>query len=45
VFLKEGEIQEQGSHDELMQKPQGEYRQYVMMQGANASSGEESNPD
>jgi len=28
-----------------MQKPQGEYRQYVMMQGANASSGEESNPD
>ena len=45
VFLKDGEIQEQGSHDELMQKPQGEYRQYVMMQGANASSGEESNPD
>jgi ABC-type multidrug transport system fused ATPase/permease subunit len=45
VFLKDGEIQEQGSHDELMQKPQGEYRQYVMMQGANASSGEETNPD
>lgn len=34
VFLKDGEILELGSHDELMADPQGAYRQYVMLQGA-----------
>ena len=38
VFLKEGKILEQGSHEEPMADPQGAYRQYVMLQGAESSS-------
>jgi len=34
VFLREGEILEQGTHEELMADPRGAYRQYVMLQGA-----------
>ena len=29
VFLKDGEVADVGSHDELMQKPPGEYRAFV----------------
>lgn len=37
VFLRDGEIQEQGSHEELMADPKGAYREYVMLQGAESS--------
>jgi ABC-type multidrug transport system fused ATPase/permease subunit len=36
VFLQEGKVLEQGSHDELMADPQGAYRRYVMLQGADS---------
>jgi subfamily B ATP-binding cassette protein MsbA len=39
VFLKDGEIQEQGSHEELMADPKGAYREYVMLQGAESAAG------
>ncbi len=32
-FLQDGEIVEQGSHAELMEKQDGHYREYVMLQG------------
>ncbi len=35
-FLKDGEILEQGSHEELMAKDEGNYREYVELQGAKA---------
>jgi len=38
VFLKEGEILEQGSHDELLSDPEGAYRQYVMLQAADTAT-------
>jgi len=38
VFLQEGQILEQGSHEELMADPRGAYRQYVMLQGADLSA-------
>jgi len=31
-FLEDGEIREEGSHEELMAKPHGHYRQYVALQ-------------
>ena len=31
-FLQEGEIREEGSHEELMSKPDGQYRDYVRLQ-------------
>jgi ABC-type multidrug transport system fused ATPase/permease subunit len=40
VFLKDGEIIEQGTHDELMQQSQGAYHRYVMMQGADGETGQ-----
>jgi ABC-type multidrug transport system fused ATPase/permease subunit len=35
-FLKDGEILEQGSHEELMAKDGGNYREYVELQGAKS---------
>jgi ABC-type multidrug transport system fused ATPase/permease subunit len=35
-FLKDGEILEQGSHEELVAKDGGNYREYVELQGAKA---------
>jgi ABC-type multidrug transport system fused ATPase/permease subunit len=35
VFLEEGEIREQGSHRELMAKPDGRYREYVLLQAGS----------
>ncbi len=35
-FLEAGEILESGSHNELMAKPNGRYRQYVALQGTRA---------
>jgi len=35
-FLEEGEILEQGSHEELMDKEGGKYREYVELQAAKA---------
>ena len=37
VFLKEGEILEQGSHEELLADSAGAYRQYVMLQSGEAT--------
>ncbi len=31
-FLQEGEIREEGSHEELMAMPDGHYRDYVRLQ-------------
>ena len=31
-FLEEGEILEQGSHEELMAKPDGHYREHLALQ-------------
>ena len=38
VFLRDGEIQEQGSHEELMADPKSAYREYVMLQGADQTA-------
>lgn len=35
-FLEDGEIREQGSHEELMAKEGGKYREYVELQGAKS---------
>ena len=32
LFLEEGQIQERGSHRELMSRENGRYREYVEMQ-------------
>ena len=37
-FLKEGEIREKGSHEELMSKPDGQYRDYVRLQAGTHST-------
>ncbi len=38
VFLKQGEILEQGSHQELLADPEGAYRHYLMLQAADTTT-------
>ena len=39
VFLENGSIQEQGSHEELLGRPGGHYRRFVELQTTGASEG------
>ena len=37
VFLEDGRVMEQGSHDELMANPDGHYRRFVELQTTAAA--------
>jgi|TARA_Y100000310_G_scaffold337382_2_gene424328 ABC-type multidrug transport system fused ATPase/permease subunit len=45
IFLQEGEILQQGSHEELMADAESAYREYVMLQGADLSTEREDETD